>query len=943
MNKISNKDLMFKESQSQDLLQALSDINREFIDPQSNKRSLFRKMLENVLSVTNSEYGFIGEIFTRDGAPVLKTYAITDISWNEETAALYKKYESQGMEFTNLNTLFGYTMRTGEVVISNDPANDPHRGGLPKGHPALNHYLGIPVKDKSNVMIGMIGIANKPGGYTEEDLKFLEPMISLTAAFISAVKANEAKQFFSGTLDYYKKAIDSHAIVSVTDVQGNISYVNEKFCELAKYTFSELIGKNHVIINSGYHDKVFFRDLWNTILSGKIWKGEIRNRAKDGSIYWVDATIVPFLDETKKPYQFVAIRNDITRLKEQERELSNFFRLAVDLLCIVTVEGRFLKVSESFPAALDMTEEELLNSSFMDLIHPEDRIATAKEMEKLAAGGTSIDFENRYRKKDGTYLQLSWKGSMNREDGLIYGTATDITKKKEVEERLIQSKIEMEKAKAKDTFLANMSHEIRTPLNAIIGFNDLLRQTNLDREQQGHVEIIGNALKNLSVIINDILDLSKLESGKLELEKRPFSIESLVKQVVQMHLVRAKAKNLKLMLNFDSEIPEYVIGDETRLSQILINLLSNAIKFTEQGSVEIKATELSRVNHSVIVRFSVKDSGIGIDPAKLNLVFERFTQAEDYTTRMYGGTGLGLNIVKSLVDLHRGTLHVESTPGKGSEFAFELTYPISAESPEEQDTHRDSKTSATSLKGLRVLVVEDNEHNQILAKTYLERSGAQVEIAGNGLLGLQALTKSSFDVVLMDIQMPVMDGLQTTERVRNELLLELPIIGCSAHALESEKARCLEAGMNDYITKPYTEQDLINAFARRKLIKSETTKPESELSAMIEKDNVVAIFRHWESHYGRNTMELLLTALRDRIPTDISKIESYLQSGDNNGLEALAHNMASSLGGLRLMHGMGLTKKLEHASKRNNKELMESVSRELVAYLQDAFEEVKLL
>ncbi|MFN5325046.1 MAG: GAF domain-containing protein, partial [Bacteroidota bacterium] len=344
MNKISNKDLMFKESQSQDLLQALSDINREFIDPQSNKRSLFRKMLENVLSVTNSEYGFIGEIFTRDGAPVLKTYAITDISWNEETAALYKKYESQGMEFTNLNTLFGYTMRTGEVVISNDPANDPHRGGLPKGHPALNHYLGIPVKDKSNVMIGMIGIANKPGGYTEEDLKFLEPMISLTAAFISAVKANEAKQFFSGTLDYYKKAIDSHAIVSVTDVQGNISYVNEKFCELAKYTFSELIGKNHVIINSGYHDKVFFRDLWNTILSGKIWKGEIRNRAKDGSIYWVDATIVPFLDETKKPYQFVAIRNDITRLKEQERELSNFFRLAVDLLCIVTVEGRFLKV-----------------------------------------------------------------------------------------------------------------------------------------------------------------------------------------------------------------------------------------------------------------------------------------------------------------------------------------------------------------------------------------------------------------------------------------------------------------------------------------------------------------------------------------------------------------------------------------------------------------------
>ena len=204
--------------EKKNLLNALHEINLEFIDSSSSKRSLFKKMLLNVLTVTQSEYGFIGEILFRDGQPYLKTYAITDISWDEETAALYKKYESLGMEFTNLNTLFGHTIKTGEVVISNNPANDPLRGGLPKGHPALNHYLGIPVKDKSDVMIGMIGIANKKGGYSGEDVEYLSPIISLTAAYISAIRAYEAKDFFSDTLDLYKNAIDSHTIVSVTDV-----------------------------------------------------------------------------------------------------------------------------------------------------------------------------------------------------------------------------------------------------------------------------------------------------------------------------------------------------------------------------------------------------------------------------------------------------------------------------------------------------------------------------------------------------------------------------------------------------------------------------------------------------------------------------------------------------------------------------------------------------
>jgi len=600
-------------------------------------------------------------------------------------------------------------------------------------------------------------------------------------------------------------------------------------------------------------------------------------------------------------------------------------------------------VSESFPLALGMTEEELLKTTFFDLVHPEDREATAGQMAKMSAGGRSIDFENRYRKKNGTYINLLWKGSMSKEDGLVYGTATDITQKKEIEEKLIESKIEIEKAKAKETFLANMSHEIRTPLNAIAGFNELLSKTKLDHEQQKHVEIISSALKNLSVIINDILDLSKLENGKLELEKRPFNLAALLRQVVQMHVARVKAKKLKLILSLDSDLPDYVLVDETRLSQILINLLSNAVKFTSQGSIDIHVRELLREHENVLVRFSIRDTGIGIEPSKLDLIFERFTQAEDYTTRMYGGTGLGLNIVKSLVQLYKGELKVESEPGKGSEFSFEINFPISPEQISEKEEPAQNQQLLNLLNGIRVLLVEDNEHNQILAKTYLERNGAKVEIVGDGLIGLNTLKNGKFDVVLMDIQMPVMDGLETTRRIRKELMMKIPIVGCSAHALESEKNNCLEAGMDDYITKPYTERDLVNAISRQKSIVSPAkTSAVVTLSDQPEIDNLSESYGYWESHFGPDVALKLLHTLKERLPTDIMKIERFAQSGDCPQMEQISHMLAGSLGGLRLMQGMALSKVLEHASRKKNIELIKSTAQDLLDYLKRLSEDPKL-
>jgi PAS domain S-box-containing protein len=928
----SNQNKQYHVNQS--LLQALSAINTEFTTPSSNKRQLFKQMLANMLSVTGSEYGFIGEILHREGQPYLKTYAITDISWDEQTRALYQKYEQVGMEFTNLNTLFGYTIKTGEHVISNDPANDSKRGGLPRGHPPLNHYLGIPLHDKENTLVGMLGIANKKGGYSEDDIRFLEPIVSLASAFISSIKSTEAKDQMSGYLNTYKDALNAHSILAVTDSLGTITFVNQRFCDVSKYSSEELIGQNHRIVNSGYHPKSFFENLWNTINSGKKWQGEIKNKAKDGSFYWVDTTIVPFMDETNKPYQFISIRNDITQLKEQEQELQNFFRLSLQLMCIADTEGNFKKVSSSFENLLGYSEEELLSIPFLNLIHPEDIEKTKSVIAFMLSGGKSTGFQNRYYKKDGSTVLLSWTASINPEDHLIYATAIDITESDVLQNKLIESRLEVEKAKEKDKFLANMSHEIRTPLNAIIGFTDLLSETEMTHQQRAHVDIISSALKNLNVIINDILDISKLESGKLELEKREFNLEHLAKQVIQMHSARAKSKNIKLMLNYDSEIPTSIVGDETRLSQILTNLISNAIKFTAEGFVELRIIEKSRSDRRSTISFAVKDSGIGIEKANIRKIFERFSQAEDYTTRVYGGTGLGLNIVKSLVELHHGKLDVSSEPGKGSEFTAEITYTF-VDPDDVQDTKRKAKKSGIeSLEGRKILLVEDNEHNQILAQTFLQRRGAVVEIAGNGKIALNLLQKeNSFDLILMDIQMPIMDGLQTTRQIRTKLKIETPIIGCSAHALASERNLCLETGMNDYITKPYTEAELVNSVAF--MLEHGIGKAHTEATQKsVNPDHFELVFEEIKREFGPDAKTQLLNAMIYRVPNDIHGIDTMMETNDFNQLAELLHNLAGSFGSLRMYEGLEIAREFENAVKKNNKAFAVDAQKRLKDYLE---------
>jgi PAS domain S-box-containing protein len=395
-------------------------------------------------------------------------------------------------------------------------------------------------------------------------------------------------------------------------------------------------------------------------------------------------------------------------------------------------------------------------------------------------------------------------------------TIYDITEQQKTETALKEAQRQaIKSANVKEQFLANMSHEIRTPINSVIGFTNLLQKTKMTDEQNQFVSLIQSASENLLAIINDILDISKIEAGMLRIEKNPFSLRGLCSSIETMFYHKAREKNLSFSIYIQDNIPDTLTGDAVRLTQILVNLISNAIKFTQKGGISINITSLAQNNDEVRLRFSVKDSGIGIPPDKLDTIFERFEQGETDTTRKYGGTGLGLSIVRNLVQLQGGNIDVESGPGKGTEFIFEIGYSLMpvGEAMATSVTER-TEITAGAFPEARILVVEDNAMNQLLIKFTFQSWKVNYELADNGAKAIEWLQRDKFHLVLLDIQMPLMDGYATAQAIRKELKSDIPIIAMTAHALAGEREKCLSYGMNDYISKPIHEKELYGLLVR---------------------------------------------------------------------------------------------------------------------------------
>ena len=449
-------------------------------------------------------------------------------------------------------------------------------------------------------------------------------------------------------------------------------------------------------------------------------------------------------------------------------------------------------------------------------------------------------------------------------------------------------------AQTKENFLANMSHEIRTPLSGILGFTNLLQKRPLDETSKEFVSSIQRSGENLMAIINDILDLSKIEAGMMRITKCIFSINGLVNSVETFFVERAKEKGLTISSKIDTLIPDTLNGDATRLTQILVNLIGNAIKFTHQGNINIEIYNKQQTESEVVIGFKVSDTGIGIDKEKLIEVFERFNQGEDSTTRNYGGTGLGLSIVKSLIELQNGDIEVISEPGKGTTFHFYIPYTIAKEQlsvvPKVDTDYFKDKTNTP----LKVLIVDDNAINQSLMKHLLSQWNIDFETANNGLEAVEFLKNNDCDLVLMDIQMPQMDGYVATQTIREELKLNTPIIAMTAHALAGERERCMSRGMNEYISKPIKEEELFKLISNFGLKENEKTETNAE--EIVSNYEFIDITYLKSISNGDKDFERTVTQqFLDKVPTHLQELKLAYDNKDFKLLKLRAHDLKSSV------------------------------------------------
>ncbi|RXP58555.1 PAS domain S-box protein [Lutibacter sp. HS1-25] len=732
--------------------------------------------------------------------------------------------EEADEEFPITKTLTGYVIKTKKpLLVGAEKFKELEDAGeIELVGAACEIWAGVPLI-VNNEAIGAIVVQSydDANAYSQKDIELLE---FVSTYISSAIEKN--KQMLE--LKKFSLAVEqSSNTIAITDIKGNIEYVNSKFIESTGYSKEEAIGVNPRILNSGTQPKEYYAEMWKTISSGKVWKGEFQNKSKSGKLYWERVAITPIKNRDGVVTNYMAIKEDVTLQKATDKKLrkvTNEATLAKEVLRKVLdnipirifwkdIESRFLGCNKAYLTEMGFdSEEEVIGKTDFDIHLKKDAERfRASELEIVQTAQPKIKYQEVINHPDKKQFVLTSKLPFfndNNEVIGVLGASEDITERLENEEKLKKATNEAISANlSKSIFLSNMSHEIRTPLNAILGYSQLLQDgDNLTKVQYENLETINRSGEHLLALINDILDMSKIEAGRITLKETDFNFAVMLKEVEGLFKHKAAQKNIELTTISKNYIPGNILADESKIRQVIINLIGNALKFTSKGFVKI-TVEVLKDN---FINVTVKDSGVGILKEEQEAVFKPFEQAQK-GARVSGGTGLGLAISKKFANLMDGDITIESELGKGSEFSFTFGFKASEQAENVEGAEELKVVSLVpEMKGLKLAIVDDRLENRDILLQKFTPLGFDIKQAENGLEAVELYKNWKPEIILMDVVMPVLNGIEATRQIlqmRGNHDVKIFIV--SASALESEQQEVMDIGATVFIKKPVNFVDLL--------------------------------------------------------------------------------------------------------------------------------------
>ena len=989
---VANKELAFQNEEKEKRASELVVANKElaFQNEEKEKRA-------SELVVANKELAFQNEVKEKRAAELIVA--------NKELAFQNEEKEKRASELVVANDELAYQnevkeKRAAELVVANkelafqNDEKEKRAAELVVANKELAYQNEVKEKRAAELVVANkelafqndekekraaeLVIANKELAFqNDEKEKNAAELIIADKELVYQIREKEKSEFANIELEAISNSLKLASQYSLSLIEasrdplitinpeGKITDMNEATVNITGITREKLTGTD---FSDYFTEPQKAREVYLEVFAnGSVADSPLTLRHKDGKLTDVLFNGSVYKDDQENVLGVVIVARDVTAQKLLSKYSLSLIEASLDPLMTINTEGKIMDTNEATVNVTGHSRSVLIGSDFLDYFTEPQK---AREVyQEVFANGSVTDSPLTLRHNDGKLTDVLFNGSVYKDDrGNVLGVvivARDVTDQKRIATELTEAKMFAELAtsiaeiakstaekstvtaenamKAKQQFLSNMSHEIRTPMNAIIGFTKVVLKTELTAKQKEYLTAIKMSGDALIVLINDILDLAKVDAGKMTFEKTPFKLSMSIHAMLHLFETKIQEKNLRLITQYDKNIPEVLVGDPVRLHQIILNLVSNAVKFTTRGKITVSVNLLNEDDEKVTIEFAVTDTGIGIKEDKLPTIFENFQQATSDTSRLYGGTGLGLAIVKQLVQSQDGIINVMSKEDEGSTFSFTLSF---KKTKDEAKTEIEIDESNAEIKDIKVLVVEDIALNQLLMKTVLDDFGFECDIAADGKIAIEKLENRTYDIILMDLQMPVMNGFEATEYIRNTMHSNIPIIALTADVTTVDLAKCTSVGMNDYLAKPLDERILyskIMGFVRKNSVASEIKEEDDYEERKMERCIDLDYLAHRTKSNPQLMMQMIALYL-EQTPPLISAMKHGFQDKDWHSLYSAVHKLIPSFSimGISVDFENMAKKVQEFASTQKQSEGISDMVLQLENVLEQSCEELEI-